>query len=49
MLSVDFSVGEPEEEMYRIINEITDILPKDRPRYLMGRYPWNILKALVLE
>ena len=30
------SVGEPEEEMYRITDEVTDILPKDKPRYLMG-------------
>ena len=30
------SVGEPPEEMYRIIEATTPHLPKDRPRYLMG-------------
>ncbi len=41
------SVGEPEEEMYRITDEVTDILPKDRPRYLMGvGTPWNILESI---
>ncbi len=43
------SVGEPEEEMYRITNEVTDILPIDKPRYLMGvGTPWNILEAIGL-
>jgi queuine tRNA-ribosyltransferase len=43
------SVGEPEEEMYRITNEVTDILPKDKPRYLMGvGTPWNILESIGL-
>lgn len=41
------SVGEPEEEMYRITNEVTDILPKEKPRYLMGvGTPWNILESI---
>ncbi|WP_034980993.1 tRNA guanosine(34) transglycosylase Tgt [Epilithonimonas tenax] len=41
------SVGEPEPEMYRITNEVTDILPKDKPRYLMGvGTPWNILESI---
>lgn len=41
------SVGEPEEEMYRITDEVTDILPKDKPRYLMGvGTPWNILESI---
>ena len=41
------SVGEPEDEMYRITNEVTDILPKDKPRYLMGvGTPWNILESI---
>ena len=41
------SVGEPEEEMYRITDEVTDILPKDMPRYLMGvGTPWNILESI---
>ena len=30
------SVGEPKEEMYRILDLINPILPKDMPRYLMG-------------
>ena len=43
------SVGEPEEEMYRITDEVTDILPKDKPRYLMGvGTPWNILESIGL-
>ncbi|MEC5394098.1 tRNA guanosine(34) transglycosylase Tgt [Bergeyella sp. RCAD1439] len=43
------SVGEPEEEMYRITNEVTDILPKEKPRYLMGvGTPWNILESIGL-
>ncbi|MDR3273213.1 MAG: tRNA guanosine(34) transglycosylase Tgt [Flavobacteriaceae bacterium] len=41
------SVGEPEEEMYRVTDFVTDILPKDRPRYLMGvGTPWNILESI---
>lgn len=43
------SVGEPEEEMYRITDLVTDILPKDKPRYLMGvGTPWNILESISL-
>lgn len=43
------SVGEPEEEMYRITNEVTDVLPKEKPRYLMGvGTPWNILESIGL-
>lgn len=43
------SVGEPEEEMYRITDEVTDILPKEKPRYLMGvGTPWNILESIGL-
>ena len=43
------SVGEPEEEMYRITDEVTDILPKDKPRYLMGvGTPWNIIESIGL-
>jgi len=30
------SVGEPHEDMYRITELVTDILPYDKPRYLMG-------------
>lgn len=43
------SVGEPAEEMYRITEEVTAILPKDRPRYLMGvGTPANILECIHL-
>lgn len=43
------SVGEPEPEMYRITDEVTDILPKEKPRYLMGvGTPWNILESIGL-
>lgn len=30
------SVGEPEEDMYNIVNQLTNIMPKEKPRYLMG-------------
>ncbi len=41
------SVGEPAEEMYRIIEIVNDILPDDKPRYLMGvGTPVNILEAI---
>ena len=41
------SVGEPAEEMYRIIEVVNDILPEDKPRYLMGvGTPANILEAI---
>jgi queuine tRNA-ribosyltransferase len=30
------SVGEPKEEMHRILEETTPLLPADKPRYLMG-------------
>jgi queuine tRNA-ribosyltransferase len=43
------SVGEPEEEMYRITDEVTDVLPTEKPRYLMGvGTPWNILETIGL-
>ncbi len=41
------SVGEPEEEMYRAIEIVNDILPEGKPRYLMGvGTPVNILEAI---
>jgi len=41
------SVGEPAEEMYRIIEIVNKILPEDKPRYLMGvGTPVNILEAI---
>lgn len=30
------SVGEPKEEMERMLSELVDILPEDKPHYLMG-------------
>ncbi len=41
------SVGEPAEDMYRMIEVVNAILPVDRPRYLMGvGMPDNILEAI---
>lgn len=41
------AVGEPSEIMYEIINFTTDLMPEDRPRYLMGvGRPENILEAI---
>lgn len=41
------AVGEPEEKMYEMIEVVNDILPLDKPRYLMGvGTPWNILQAI---
>ena len=41
------AVGEPTEQMYEMIEVVNDILPKDKPRYLMGvGTPWNILEAI---
>ena len=41
------AVGEPEEKMYEMIEVVNDILPQDKPRYLMGvGTPWNILEAI---
>lgn len=41
------SVGEPAEEMYSMIEVVNEILPEDRPRYLMGvGTPVNILEAI---
>ena len=43
------SVGEPAEEMYEMTEIVTDILPKDKPRYLMGvGTPINILENIAL-
>jgi len=43
------SVGEPAEMMYEMIEVVNDILPKDKPRYLMGvGTPANILEAISL-
>ncbi|CAI8348285.1 MAG: Queuine tRNA-ribosyltransferase [Owenweeksia sp. TMED14] len=43
------SVGEPAEEMYAMTQEVCAILPKDKPRYLMGvGTPVNILENIAL-
>ncbi len=43
------SVGEPAEEMYAMTEVVTAILPKDKPRYLMGvGTPINILENIAL-
>jgi len=43
------SVGEPEEMMYEFTEMCCDILPADKPRYLMGvGTPWNILEGISL-
>jgi len=41
------SVGEPIEDMYRISKLCCDVLPKDKPRYLMGvGTPANIIECI---
>ncbi|WP_289862180.1 tRNA guanosine(34) transglycosylase Tgt [uncultured Duncaniella sp.] len=41
------AVGEPAEVMYDMIEVVNEILPKDRPRYLMGvGTPANILEGI---
>jgi len=55
LISLDFdgfaigglAVGEPIETLYEIVNFLTDLMPVDKPRYLMcvGR-PENILEAI---
>ncbi len=43
------SVGEPAEEMYEMTSIVTEILPEDKPRYLMGvGTPINILENIAL-
>lgn len=43
------SVGEPAEEMYEMTEIVCDILPEDKPRYLMGvGTPINILENIAL-
>lgn len=41
------AVGEPTEVMYEMIETVNEILPKDKPRYLMGvGTPQNLLEAI---
>lgn len=43
------SVGEPAEQMYEMTELVCSILPKDKPRYLMGvGTPINIIEAIAL-
>jgi queuine tRNA-ribosyltransferase len=43
------SVGEPSEEMYAMTDEVCAILPKEKPRYLMGvGTPINLLENIAL-
>lgn len=43
------SVGEPEDVMYEITDLVTDILPQEKPRYLMGvGTPWNLIECIAL-
>jgi queuine tRNA-ribosyltransferase len=43
------SVGEPEQDMYEMCELVCGILPKQKPRYLMGvGTPWNILECIGL-
>ena len=41
------SVGEPEEDLYEMTALVTEILPVEKPRYLMGvGTPWNLLECI---
>jgi len=43
------SVGEPEEDLYEMTALVTEILPVEKPRYLMGvGTPWNLLECVAL-
>jgi queuine tRNA-ribosyltransferase len=43
------SVGEPHEDLYEMTDVVTDILPYDKPRYLMGvGLPENIIECISL-
>lgn len=43
------SVGEPAEDMYEMLEIVNDILPNEKPRYLMGvGTPENILEGIAL-
>ena len=44
-----FSVGEPAEELYAMTDVVCNILPKEKPRYLMGvGTPVNLLECIAL-
>ncbi|MGL4909548.1 MAG: tRNA guanosine(34) transglycosylase Tgt [Bacteroidales bacterium] len=43
------AVGEPAEQMYQMVELVNGILPKDKPRYLMGvGTPENLLENIAL-
>lgn len=43
------SVGEPAEDMYAMTEQVCNILPSDKPRYLMGvGTPVNLLECIAL-
>ena len=43
------SVGEPHEDLYEMTSIVCDILPEDKPRYLMGvGTPVNLLECIAL-
>jgi len=43
------AVGEPTEQMYELVDFTTDLIPEERPRYLMGvGRPENILESIAL-
>ena len=55
LLNIDFdgyavgglAVGESQEEMFKVLDDITNIMPSDKPRYLMGvGTPSDILGAV---
>jgi len=43
------SVGEPDHELYEMTDLVCNILPTEKPRYLMGvGTPWNLLECIAL-
>ena len=53
LIEIDFdgyagglAVGEKQSDMFEILNETTELLPKDKPRYLMVLGPSDILGAV---
>lgn len=43
------SVGEPKSEMFKVLQHLAPIMPRDKPRYLMGvGTPLDILQAVML-
>ena len=41
------SVGEPHEVMYHVLDRLNGVMPRDKPRYLMGvGYPANVVEGI---